>query len=528
MFGSDTGLSLKQGIFDEDEDVYKAIWQEQAQIYQKAWYYFTGEVLKERQKRPDGKPGPLLYPLGINKVSYVTLRHATHLWGDVGENEPIFRYLVRARGGSELAKSEAQELQSALANFLEYNDADDMLRESARLFMLFGGIFFRVRYDPTVIGGLSLDSVSPTYVYPVWHPTRYRELLRVHVKFQVPADIAQSVYGYTPQKNEIWVDYVETWNKDAWQIMLGPRGKRVVAKTGDMELRGDNPFVDPQTGEKLIPFVYVSRLRTGKFYGQAIGEDLYGLQNEQNLRLADHGDAISAATHPAGWGRNLSRRGDKGPVSLQPGKITDLGDTPMGGAEPHVEQYPPPDISESSVIEFANVLETTLYDMGGLSPVLLGKDEGSQRSGQTLAMRAIPTIGVITDYRSSWRSGLKELAHLFIIGALVYKRETKIAANKNWIRAVVTPSLAPILPRDRESLVNEISVLRSAGAMSRQRAVYIQPDVENPEEELALIEAEEQAKRDAELEKQKQAFEQKKAENDVSDTRGTAAGSRGE
>ena len=50
-----------------------------------------------------------------------------------------------------------------------------------------------------------------------------------------------------------------------------------------------------------------------------------------------------------------------------------------------------------------------------ISDVMVGLDEGSQRSGETLNIRAIPTTATIQDYSGTWAEALREVAEIFLM-----------------------------------------------------------------------------------------------------------------
>ena len=94
-----------------------------------------------------------------------------------------------------------------------------------------------------------------------------------------------------------------------------------------------------------------------------------------------------------------------------------------------------------------------------------------------------------------WSQGLKivnrMLLRMMITDGLMGKEAMMMKPGIDW---------AEILPRERADKVQEIIQRRSAGIISRKNALLQLSRGEDVEEELKLIEAEEQAQRDAALE----------------------------
>jgi hypothetical protein len=526
-------LDSLRSSYKRDSNDYASWWQSQADKYKEAQKYYSGRVLEETE--PKGVKGaPDKFPLRINKVKQACVMHANYLWGE-HQPDSLIEYTVTPKSEkTNKARERATDIKNFLEEVLAASAAPTLFREQARLYMEHGGIYFKARPDKTNPTGIAIESASPDVIYPVWNPLNYRQLLRLHVVLQINAKVAEQLYGYNPDMaKKAWgsgtdIEYVESWSPDGYVVTVG--GQQAVDMATGQPMRAQLNWINPLTGQKIMPWVYIPRLRTGAFYGDSLAHELMGLQDELNIRKADLGDATTLAAHPGGWGRDLGNRAEDN-LQMNAGKIMDMGESSPNG-EPYVAALPTPNLSQG-LTEFADKLAEDLHDMAQLSPVMFGKDEGSQRSALTLAMRAIPTTSMINDYRADWGEGLKDLAHII----LAIAHDQKLGnIGKDHFGHKLSVTFGPVLPKDREALVTECVTLYSAGLRSRRRCIEMLPEVPDVEKELEELEKEEKAKQEREMEAQKMqsdaAMEQAKLKNDtavkVAETRASKPPARGE
>lgn len=491
---------LPLNIFDEDEDAWAREWQSQNALYARVYPYYSGKIFDSAvQSNADGTT-TAYFPLRINSVRKACVAHALHLWG-LTSDAPHLRFLARSRKQktSEAAYEKTQKVAEMLSAFFNSDNRPVLLREGARLFQIFGGVFFKIVPDANSSFGVSLNLVSPEYVYPIWDPTDYDKLLRVHIAFNLDLKQARTLYGYTGTVTGNTVQMVETWDQNEWRVTIGTdRSNRQVAKDPATKkpMMGDNKLVDPNSGRKVIPIFYLPRLRSGRYWGLSLADELRGLQNEFNSRMADQGDAVRFASQMHTWGRNLSRKRNPGPLRLPEGnEIFDAGDTGPNGKDPHIESIPGPNLSQS-LAAYSERVEDIFYDQAGIPPVMRGIDEGSQRSGVTLAARAIPTVSMVEDYRVTWAFACTQIGYAAMLTAYAYNEGIfgEYEVKQAYLSYQLSASFAPILPRDIDAINNTISQQRAAGTMSVERALDLSPDVEDPNMELKRIEAETEAK----------------------------------
>lgn len=483
-------------------------WQAQADLYGRVWPYFTGAIFDtEGTLTAAGKFVPA-FPLRINQVRRACVAHAQHLWGLTGDSPHVRVTAIPKTASSDsrqkAARERANTVAVALTNFFNSGEIPAALREAGRLFMVHGGIAWELVLDPDSRYGLNLVIQDPSTFFPVPHPLNYKQLLRCHVVTRIDAELARELYGYKGKANGGWtVEYIESWSAEGWEVTVGTGpGDRATAIGPDGALlRGPNNFRDPATGRARLPIVYIPRLRTGAFYGLSLAEELIGMQDEFNARMADYGDGVRDASQMHVWGADLSRSPRKGSLKVPRGpEILDLGDTGSTGKTPQIGTLPGPNVSESTA-KYADKVEAVLYDQAAISPVMRGIDEGSQRSGATLAARAIPTTSMVDDYRTAWGAGLAALGELVLLAAYNYLGgvlgDTKITRAE--LGHALSIGFAPVLPRDIEATNQTIQVQRGAKTMSVERALELSPDVTDPAAELERIREEQDELREKQM-----------------------------
>lgn len=505
-----SSAAMPASLYDIDRGATVAAteWTAQAELYRRVWPYFDNSIFDTAvQKNADGTVTPY-WPLRIGMVRKACVTHALHLWGLTADCPHLRLTAGQPNAASPQRQASRKQrsvvLTRALTEFFADGNHPALLREGGRLFNVFGGVYLRLQEDRTAPHGCRLGLLSPEVVYPVWNPLDYDQLLRVHIVASIDVDTARTIYGYRGREEYGTIEYVESWTTDSWRITLGRPGsehQQAVDPTTGEPMAGPNNFLNPVTERTLIPLVYVPRLRTGRFWGLSLADELIGLQDEFNSRMADYGDAVRFASQMHVWGSDLSRKRTPGPLRLPVGnEIFDAGDTGPNGKTPRLEILAGPNVSTATA-EFSDKVESIFYDQASISPVMRGIDEGSQRSGATLAARAIPTLALIDDYRTTWGTAVNVLAQLAFAFAYNYNSgafgEARITARDFAHR--INATFAPVLPRDIEAINQTIQIQRSANTMSVERALELSPDVEDPDEELARIKAEKQAEQEQQM-----------------------------
>jgi hypothetical protein len=159
---------------------------------------------------------------------------------------------------------------------------------------------------------------------------------------------------------------------------------------------------------------------------------------------------------------------------LAPGlNVVNLLGTPnISGQEPSPDIF---ELKKASASTPMQGLVDQLYDQyrrdAFIPKVADGEDEGSQRSGLTLAMRMLPLVWHTNIERVFWTTGMN-LLNRMVLKMCAIKGEAGITIRHAALR--VKQEWSPVLPRDQEMLVNEIATLMAAKAMSPERAIEMQ------------------------------------------------------
>lgn len=479
--------------YDQDNSNYEGEWQTQLSLYALAWKYYKGRIFDQRMR---DDPQAYMYPLRINTIKLACRMHALFLWGTGARGNRILDFHVHPERSefdngrpnqAEMDRCEAMEV--LLRTMLRSNNARTVFREQGRLFHLLGGVFFKFTVDPRNPLGFAFKAMPADYVYPVWDPLDYSHLIRLYVRFPIDARAAASLYGYNaPNDGHALVPYTEQWEEDRFRITIDDQVAYDMRHPERPRLEGTLNLVDPVSGEHVMPWVYVPRLRTGSFYGDSLVPDLVGLQDELNARLADMGDAVTDIAHPSWWGADLNITPDKrtGKVNLRPvaGEIFNAGRTDATtGKSPNIETMGTANLNQG-VSSFAEVIEGKIKEQASLSPVVFGEDQGSQRSGETLHARALPTVMATEDYRDSWSEGVARMGYLAILFSL---RLGKNGVSPSWLGHEIEPEFSPILPRD--VVQQQLGYLQryQAGGLSLKRWLELSVDVPDVADELKRI-----------------------------------------
>lgn len=113
-----------------------------------------------------------------------------------------------------------------------------------------------------------------------------------------------------------------------------------------------------------------------------------------------------------------------------------------------------------------------------------GEDEGSQRSALTLTTRMWPLTSHIETERTWWTVGICGLLKIVLTMLAKLKRENIIEEHAQEEFII---HWSPILPRDKESLVNEASVRAPNKLGSKRHIMSLFDDITDPEEQLDEI-----------------------------------------
>jgi hypothetical protein len=491
------------------KDFPRLMWNEAINRYGDYWHWWSGEGLAEIVGRTDKNEPLYKYPLKINPVRTYSRIHNNMLWGETtDDNMPQVTTRILAEPSfmtgkpSDSDKKLAKFYERLISYVWQKSNARAILWEGGLLSQFLGGIYYQISYQPwrkDLKVPLLIRMLKPDFVLPIPNPDDPFDLLECWIVYRMTPASAREYYGQqsvtgtsTATGGSTYATYVEHWTRDQYTVYINGEPLEAlydVPGYAPVKVSYDhqpNPF-------GVVPVVYIPRIREGNFYGSAITPDIVSLMTERNSRLADIGDMVMQNSHLHWFGRNIYRAPK--PMPLDGGTdYLDLGQSPPNSGEPEIWAETPPNLTES-LIHYGDSLEVAEQREAFISPMAFGIDEGSQRSGTTLQIRMWPTISMARSQRNFWTCGLDRLAQLIIhmLSALKFSVDGQQVSRDHLTMLVITQVWAPYLPRDEEQATNRIVLLKQSGAMSTRRAVELQQDVVDVDEEVELIEADQKA-----------------------------------
>lgn len=443
-------------------------------LYEELESWYDGEKLNERQMQ--GGVAVDKYPIKINPIRGAIQKHAYALFGETkDDSKPLATPILRP--DDMKLKEDAQKGQNFLSSLWYENHGRSLMIQNALISQIYGGCVFKASYVPHQTWRrfpLRVEEIHPAnFVGIPMAGDQYRLEQAWVVKAISPIE-AMKTFGMEFAPEEL-VYYVEYWQPDYYEITLNGQKISQNLRTADgqeLYYEGENPF-----GQ--VPFVYIPHIRTNMFYGDSlISQNVQGIVEEMNKRVADYGDAVSDDSHRFYVLKNVS--GTPEVYQLSSGlRVVQL---PMTPAVTGKEKEPDMDVLGASQASIPmKDLNEQLYQHfrreAMIPAVADGEDEGSQRSALTLAMRMWPLLAHTSLERTFWADGLALLDSMIMNIARTQKfgnlpESTKeMRIERRW---------APILPRDREVFINELVNRSAANLGSTEHLLSLLDDVEDP------------------------------------------------
>jgi hypothetical protein len=274
---------------------------------------------------------------------------------------------------------------------------------------------------------------------------------------------------------------VEYWSNTKYNAWVNNEPVRRMSAEGDwFPVSGANPF-------GFVPVVYIPHIRIDGFYGENMFDHVKGIIRELNLRVADFGDAVNTDAHDYVGMRNV--QGSPDVITLAPGlNAINLGNAlAMAGNESVPDLW---DLRSERASEAMATLVDSLYNQyrrdAFIPKVADGEDEGSQRSGLTLAMRMLSLLWHTQSERVFWTTGLN-LLNRMALRMLAIKESASTGISIKHATLRMRQDWSPVLPRDREMLVNEVVARMGANLGSPRTLLEILGDVQDVDQEIKDI-----------------------------------------
>jgi hypothetical protein len=421
-----------------------------------------------------------LYPVKINPFQSIVQKHAHFLFGQVEQSDrPLVspRILPNSPGEKDVALH-AEEV----VNRVWWESSGRAIQwVNGALSQIYGGSVFKVAWEPSdALRSIPIRIEAPHPRYFVGRPdaadwTRLREAWIVKPISREEA----AENGWQSEGNNTsppWL--VEHWTQSRYEAQINGQPVKRFTKSGEwIEVSGANEW-------GFVPVVYIPHVRVTGFYGENVIDTIKGIVKELNLRVADFGDAVTSDAHAYVGMRNI--QGSPNVQQIAPGLFgVNVGSNPNitgSEADPDIWEIRKA-VASDAMEKNVDMLYSLMRRLAFIPAVADGEDEGSQRSGLTLALRMLPLTGHVEIERIFWTAGLD------LINRMVLKMLSIKGANGITMRHAVQrvkEEWAPILPRDREIIVQEVASLMTAKLGSPERLLEIL-GVDNIPEEKKLI-----------------------------------------
>ncbi len=434
------------------------------------WY--SGLSLEATQTQGDKEVE--LYPLHLNPVRSAIMKHVYTLFGEIPDNH--YGSLVAPKviiRNNVPDRTEAEKVEQFLIDICAENGFTSTQMENAIISQVFGGSIFKVSWlaNDKRIG---IEKIVPQEFMCVPYMNNPWRLRKAWVVRPIDKYTAQQ---FKVELNALTGYYIETWEEDTYRITINNSPILQQDGTDLYELGGKNPF-------GFVPFVYIPHDRSTSFWGTSvITKAVIGITKEKNLRIADAGDATSDESHSLLVMRNvrgspqLKRIGRHIPV-IDLGSSQSIGTN--GAGDPDLFSVRRASLSET-MIELTKNLHSEFRREVFVPAVADGEDEGSQRSGVTLANRMWPLVSHTKGERVHWTTGMTLLYKMILVIAAIKKvggitkNESDFKLRCKWFSS---------LPRDREQLSNELVARSAQNLGSHEHLIEQYGDIDDIDEDM--------------------------------------------
>ena len=447
--------------------------------YDECANWYSGQVLEET-KQKDGKPVDI-YPVKINPLPSSVQKHAFALFGEVEEDEkPLVNTKVIQVNESD--KPAADLVEQVLTQVWWENNGRANQWQNGAISQVYGGCVWKASYDPfdpLRSIPIRIEIPHPKYFVGIPDPSDMWRLKEAW--FIKPITDKEAVEnGYKPSLTQDPQGYwlIEHWTASVYDARVNDQPVRRFVSGNWEEVSGPNEF-------GVVPAVYIPHVRIEGFYGENFFDNCKGIIKEMNLRIADYGDAVSVDSHAYHFITGM--QGSPSVLKVAPGvNVINIPSAPsITGQE---QQARVMDSRQASASESMSRLFEALYDQyrrdAFIPKVADGEDEGSQRSGLTLAMRMLSLLWHTQIERYFWTTGLN-LFNRIILRMLEVKKEADVTIKHATMRT--KQEWSPVLPRDREMLVNEVVARMGTNLGSPETLFDILGDIADTELEKKRI-----------------------------------------
>lgn len=435
-----------------------------------------------------------LYPAQYNPYPEMVQKHIAMLFGHYEiDDQPLVRQGVVAPTNDKKYKELTQKVLDILNTLYYENNMNSLLMDNASISQIYGGCIFKlsvyndVDTDNLRTIGLTISNVHPKYFVGIPSGSSFWNMREVWIIRPISQLEAKQVYFYTPSEDEekdpdalVWL--VEHFTLSRIIVTVGGKPAYKKVKGKKVSLNQPNPF-------GFIPIVYIPHERNGKFYGESMIKGTEGLLREINLRIGDYGDSVNTDSHDTVFitGQGNFTVGEPKEIGNNI-RVVEIHNHDIGMAKeanPSVTQSK--QTASAAMAELIDNLLQLLYKRMHLPPVAYGVDEGSQRSAETLVARMWPLVAHAQMERVYWSVGLNRLALMAIAMLRIKDEDGGLGLSEETKKLKYIQKWQDFLPKDRESLINELVSRFGAQMSSLDHILELVGDVEDIEEEKKLI-----------------------------------------
>lgn len=428
-----------------------------------SWY--DGSALDETVQQ-DGEEVEL-YPVKLNPLPGTVEKHTHFLFGQVSQDDhPLVNARAVAQSDSDEDRTIVEQVENLLAQVWYENSGRALQWENGTISQILGGNIWHIIYDPynkLRSVPIRIEIVHPKYFVGIPKAGDMWSLQEAWIVQPITHNEAKAFNVNIPEEEDPWlITHHTLTNSDYW---VNNQPAYVFVDDAWKPLSGANSW-------GVVPVVYIPHTRALTFYGTNVIDILIGVIKEMNLRVADYGDAVTVDSHSYVATRNV--HGAPTVQTIAPNlKAINLGVnqsyTGHDSGDPDMFQVRNATAS-SPMKDLVEMLYAIYRRLATLPSVVDGEDEGSQRSGLTLAMRMIALTSHTEAERVFWTAGLV-LVNRIILRMLLVVNDARITIRHATTRLKL--EWAPILPRDREMIVEEAVSLMAAKLGSPDRLLEL-------------------------------------------------------
>ena len=231
---------------------------------------------------------------------------------------------------------------------------------------------------------------TPDYFMPIWSADDPEHLIEAWIiRYITPEEALLTYEVKLEDKEKTNVVYVEHWREKDYRITVNGKPIKGFSSEG---------YNEHKFGR--VPLWYVPAMRDGSYWGAfSVIEKIAGLSREYNARLGDVGDAIYLNVNRKRWIKNALHTPTV-KTTTDGVKVYDMGQGHnLGKNPPEITFEEAPNVNPSITKYYMDIWSQMIRECS-LSPIVFGEDEGSQRSGMTLAFRMWPMTALTGGERS--------------------------------------------------------------------------------------------------------------------------------